>query len=163
MNIYLKVKIASLAAEARIIRKLAAKRRQKNDPVRLSLHDHRKGIVRSTARASQLAYAFLRGKDYLKVEGTALSQPDWSAVGGMVERFGVGTAAERAERTAVFQQWKKTAQMQVIANLIAYHGKQPERAAKRVASRLRQDERKANRQIAAQPVTGAVQLANVQG
>ena len=81
----------------------------------------------------------------------------------MVERFGTGTAGERAERTAAFQQWKKVAQQQVIANLIAYHGKQPERAAKRVASRLRQDERKANRQIAAQPVTGASQLANVQG
>lgn len=163
MNIYLKVKIASLAAEARIIRKLAAKRRHKDDPVRLSLNDHRRGVVRDAARASQVAYAFLRGKDYLTVEGTALSSPDWSAVGGMVERFGTGTAGERAERTAAFQQWKKVAQQQVIANLIAYHGKQPERAAKRVASRLRQDERKANRQIAAQPVTGAGQLANVQG
>ena len=32
MNIYLKVKIASPPLEARIIRKLAAKRRHKDDP-----------------------------------------------------------------------------------------------------------------------------------
>lgn len=55
----------SLAAEAVIIRK--EERRHKGS-VRFSLHNHRVVEVRREARASLLAYAFLRGKPLELIE-----------------------------------------------------------------------------------------------
>ncbi len=66
-----RVKIKSLAEEARIIR--AEERRmvgQKWDCDRGCLHDHRKRVVGSEQRATLLAYALLRGKAYRTVEST---------------------------------------------------------------------------------------------
>jgi len=40
----------------------------RNSPVRLSLRDHRKEVVRPEARAAQLALAFLRGRPYAELE-----------------------------------------------------------------------------------------------
>jgi len=68
-RIYLKVKIKSLAAEARIIRHEEAKARKwKNTALRVGLAGHRRGIVRSAARHTHLAYGFLRGRPYKAME-----------------------------------------------------------------------------------------------
>lgn len=78
---HLKIKLKSLAAEARIIRH--AERRQKTHAHRdgiseehkadhlhalADLQSHRRGVVRHAARESLLAYVFLRGKPYAAAE-----------------------------------------------------------------------------------------------
>ena len=96
-RVHLKVKIKSLAAEAKIIRReerlvLEKIRRGWTDRVWAfdTLQSHRKGVVRTEARASHLAYAFIRGKAYRTVEATvrAGNEPDWEKVTDLVWRFG---------------------------------------------------------------------------
>lgn len=75
--IKLKVNIKSLAAESKFIRKEQAEvkdRHTGNCVAFKELDGHRRGIVRQEARAAQLLYAFLRGRDYRQVEPNA----DWS-------------------------------------------------------------------------------------
>lgn len=83
--VHLKVKIKSLAAESRIIR---AEERKAGPVLRRTLDIHRRGVVRSEARITQLAYGFLRGRRYRQMERTAASPPDWQRVRQHVERFG---------------------------------------------------------------------------
>ena len=88
-RIYLKVKIKSLAAEARIIRFEEAKaRKRKNTEWRSGLASHRRGIVRSAARHTHLAYGFLRGRSYKQMEAKCTIKPDWKRVLTMVEKYG---------------------------------------------------------------------------
>lgn len=84
MKSYLKVKIKSLAAEARIIRmeerRVNGRRRwvyEHQGPAKRieelnrefdGLHYHRVMDVRRESRAAQLAYAFIRGRDYKSIE-----------------------------------------------------------------------------------------------
>jgi hypothetical protein len=84
MRSHLKVKIASLAAEAKIIRRVEGKTLQRSrykrskghDPVAvevvhqefMSLRVHRKFDVRQEARGALLALAFMNGKLYRQVE-----------------------------------------------------------------------------------------------
>jgi len=81
---YLKVKIASLAAEARIIRNLEKRRRNVHrkkrpgvsiifDDVWCGLNTHRRFELRTEARCAQLAYGFLRGRHYRVLE----NDPHW--------------------------------------------------------------------------------------
>ena len=77
---YVKIKIVSLAAEAQLIRNEERKiyKRFRNNPKRtegsvppdtfFGLRAHRHWDVRNEARAAQLAYAFLRGVPFAKVE-----------------------------------------------------------------------------------------------
>jgi hypothetical protein len=81
---YLKVKIKSLAAEAKIIRQ---EERKSGGRLRNGLHEHRVGIVRSEARHSLLAYGFLRGRDYSRLEKNS-SQPNMERVRSLIEKFG---------------------------------------------------------------------------
>lgn len=83
-RVYLKVKIKSLAAEAKIIRHAE----QKHSSLRAGLADHRRGVVRDEARLTLLAYGFLRGTPYLKIESKCELAPDWSRVLKMVQRYG---------------------------------------------------------------------------
>lgn len=93
MKTYLKVKIKTLATEAKIIRSeekrwerrvyLGTKYNSKTDqeeprykvvrnhPLRLGLQQHRKTVVRKEARLSQLAYAYLRGRPLITVDECA--------------------------------------------------------------------------------------------
>lgn len=76
--IKLKVNIKSLAAESKFIRKEQNKIKAQHtgDCVAFrSLAGHRTGAVRQEARAAQLLYAFLRGRQYRQVEPKA----DWSS------------------------------------------------------------------------------------
>lgn len=120
----LKVKIKSLAEEARIIRQEEerAKGRRKcpsgvhpdhkvflgrDDELRMELRGHRVGIVRSEQRHSLLAYAFLRGRPLAKVEAKCEAPPDWSRVAKLVEKFGVvGKGAAHSKQAEEFATWR---------------------------------------------------------
>jgi hypothetical protein len=104
----LKIKIKSLAEEARIIR--AAEDKLKGHSVDnfaypaegWKLYTHRKNVVRPEARATQLAYAYLRGVPYRKVEPIHHTDPSWRRVQKMVETYG-STPFDQA----AFIAWRK--------------------------------------------------------
>lgn len=94
---YLKVKIKSLAAEARIIR--LEERRARTRELRDGLAEHRRTTVRRQARSTQLAYGFLRGRPLSRLEPHTRKDraPDWKSVRQMVDRYGVGNAGAGLE------------------------------------------------------------------
>ena len=83
---HLKIKIKSLAAEARIIRAMEGKASDKY--CRSSLRHHRISDVREEARYSQLAYAYLRCRPYLTVEKKGSKQVNPARLAKMIDRFG---------------------------------------------------------------------------
>lgn len=86
MLVHLKVKIKSLAEEARIIRK--EETRAKDKITRESLCNHRIHVVRRECRNTHLAYGFLRGKTYDQLERNCETPPDWKKVFAMVKKYG---------------------------------------------------------------------------
>lgn len=86
---YLKVKLKSLAAEAKIIRAEEKKAKKYKDQELLSgLELHRKDVVRSAARHTLLAYAFIRGVPYKKVESKCEKAPDLKRIMSMIQKYG---------------------------------------------------------------------------
>jgi hypothetical protein len=108
MKIYLKIKIMSLTAEARIIRAEEKKWPGEHD-ARLGLHRHRVHEVRPEARHALLAYGFLRGRDYRQLEFKAARAPDWDRVQKLVEKFGAATKADLPIVAQRFAQWRDAA------------------------------------------------------
>lgn len=90
----LKIKIKSLAAEARIIKHAEMQAKKNGQTSRLtSLHLHRINVVRCSSRAAQLAYGYLRGKRYDQIEQDAAYDSSksiikWSEVEAMVKKYG---------------------------------------------------------------------------
>lgn len=90
---HLTVKINTLAAEARIIRRKERSLKKRGPLAGLtlqrfeSLQIHRKLSLRNEARHSLLAYAYLRGMPYRMVERTCHESPNWAAVTKNVNRF----------------------------------------------------------------------------
>ncbi len=101
MSIFLKVKVKSLAAESRIIRR-EERRRKGDDPIRARLRAHRLDVVRREARSSLLAYGYLRGRPLDRLEPSRRTEPDWGAVRRMVEKYGP------AKHNVSFEAWKNT-------------------------------------------------------
>jgi hypothetical protein len=103
----MKVKIKSLAAESRIIRQEERRAigrfvmvldqpgglRYEEHPAREELHLHRVGTVRHEARATLIAYGYLRGLRLRQMEATD-SYQDWSRVKAMVVKYGLPGAAD---------------------------------------------------------------------
>ena len=87
MRTHLKMKICSLAAEAKIIGKEEKKWRRDSN-VRASLRAHRTGIVRREARHSLLAYGFLRGRRYGQLESADSTPANWTRVTALVAKYG---------------------------------------------------------------------------
>lgn len=91
-NPYLKVKLKSLAEESKIIRH--EKNHLKRNPYAGSvgyingLHWHRIDHVRVEARATLLAYQYLRGIPYSVCEPGPKSEPAWDKVKRMVKMYG---------------------------------------------------------------------------
>jgi len=105
---FLKVRIKELAGEAKIIRreesiasdwKASTKDRQGLEDSYnyaswklLELRNHRKTIVRTAARQTQIAYAFLRGKRFDQVEHGKPTATEiaklWTQVGRMIYQYG---------------------------------------------------------------------------
>jgi len=97
MRQFLKVKIKSLAEEARIIR--VEERRangQKRYSTQSQLREHRVGIVRFEARHSLLAYQYIRGKAFYSCESKKadVSKIDWLRVISMIKKYGGRRMAE---------------------------------------------------------------------
>jgi hypothetical protein len=127
MQVHLKVKIKSLAAESRIIRHeerkslrharsiLAAQRKANeeagvNDEIDLdplyskfnSLRQHRITQVRNEARASLIAYGFMRGRAYREIEQKGKTpHAVLMSAHRMIERFG------RSVKIADYRAWLK--------------------------------------------------------
>jgi len=92
-SLELKIKLKTLAAEAKFIRReeLRLKGNMKRDAYREHLYLHRINVVRREARATHLAYQFLRGIPYEQVENHALPlvrPPRWDRVLTMVQKYG---------------------------------------------------------------------------
>lgn len=131
MRSHLKVKVFSLSAEMTYIRKQElkwknkariARQRQKETAVQYaennfwSLRSHRTGL-KAEARTTHLAYGFLKGIPYSKMEhicygsfkGLGSSEPAWVAIGSMVGRF-TGDEHDYREMMQRFGEWLSDAQ-----------------------------------------------------
>ena len=132
MNTKLKIKIKSLAAESTIIRteelkirnaarKMAdysdgvAATKRLRDTLR-SIHDHRVGILRRHARENQLAYGFLRGRTYQRLENTTKSTPYFEGVYKVVRRFSDASEGGNNELENRFDEWVSTAEKYIKHN-----------------------------------------------
>lgn len=121
MNVHLRVKAMSLAAEASIIRKHERKilkhsrwqaiyhtieDAKDSRLVFTSLHHHRVNVVRKHCRTANLAYGFVRGRSYKQMEQKCYEHPDWSAVEKLVLKYADGDPRDVMQR---FSQWKADA------------------------------------------------------
>jgi hypothetical protein len=105
MNVYLKIKIMSLAAEAQIIRQ-QTKRFRGDDPRHTGLYRHRLDAVRPEARSAQLAYGFLRGRTYAQLENWCHEGPDWKRIEQLILKYGQDDSRVLAQQ---FAAWKDAA------------------------------------------------------
>jgi hypothetical protein len=104
---FLKIKLKSLAAEARIIR---AEERKTSEELRHELHLHRVRDVRGEARATHIAYGFIRGTPYGRVEaeGSAMNIDMWKRVEAMVWKYGgAQRGASAAEMSKKLKEWSE--------------------------------------------------------
>ena len=102
LHTMLKIKLKSLAEEARIIRHQEKKMRGKNwGRSSNQFNLHRLLVVRPEARATHLAYGFLRGLEYNQMEATHKTEPNWKSVERMVKKY--GTLKDELR----FESWKK--------------------------------------------------------
>jgi hypothetical protein len=81
----LRVKVKSLAAEARIIR---IEERKTHGQLRNELHAHRVVKVRRAARSAHLSYGFIRGRTLGQMERTARTAPDWKDIKRLCREYG---------------------------------------------------------------------------
>ena len=92
MRAYLKIKIKSLADEARSIR--AEELKHPGGDVRTGLYLHRINVVRPEARAAQLAYAYLRNKRYRQIEATCQIAPNRKRILDLACKYGPNSDKE---------------------------------------------------------------------
>lgn len=81
----LRVKVKSLAVEARLIRH---EEHKTHGVLREHLHRHRVIQVRDAARNTHLAYGLIRGRAYEQMEPKAFLPPNWKEVRRMIETYG---------------------------------------------------------------------------
>ena len=105
MRVYLKIKIMSLAAEARIIRR-ETKRYPGEHPARIGLYFHRIHDVRMESRSACLAYGFLKGRSYKQIEQSSYTKPDWKRIEELIKKYGDGDPRDRMQK---FSEWKDAA------------------------------------------------------
>lgn len=92
----LRVKIKSLAEEARIIRHEEART---TGMLQFELHLHRVNQVRRASREALYAYQVIRGKHPYDFERGAKTMPDLAKVSAMVVKYGApGTKKEDVDR-----------------------------------------------------------------
>lgn len=81
----LRVKVKSLAEEARIIR---AEERKTHGPIRELLHLHRVGTVRFHARHATLALGFIKGRTLAQMEPSGSKPIHWPDIKRMLKDYG---------------------------------------------------------------------------
>lgn len=94
-RVMLKVKVKSLAEEARIIR---MEERRTRGELKDELTAHRREVVRWHARTSHVAYGLTKGVPLEKIEQPKLKRTEefWKAVRTMVQKYGPLDADEKA-------------------------------------------------------------------
>lgn len=90
----LRVKVKSLAAEAKIIRR---EELRTHGALRDELYLHRVGVVRREARSAHLAYGFIRGRTYLQLEAKCHKAPSWDDVRRLCKKYGPAAFTEPLE------------------------------------------------------------------
>ena len=104
-RIHLKIKIVSLSAEARLIRK-EERRWPGESEHRTTLYLHRTRDVRREGRSALIAYGFLRGRAYRQIEPSNRGDrpgPHWSRVVDLVAKYGERT---RSTAEAEVNRWR---------------------------------------------------------
>lgn len=81
----LKVKLKSLAAEAKIIR---FEEKKTHGVLRDELHLHRVWQVRSEARHTHIAYGLIKGLKLEQIEPKSFVPFDWARVNAMIKKYG---------------------------------------------------------------------------
>jgi hypothetical protein len=81
----LRVKLKSLAAEAKIIRR---EEQRTHGVLRNELHTHRQQLIRRASREAHLAYGFIRGRTLVQMETTSRTKPNWDAIRKMLKAYG---------------------------------------------------------------------------
>lgn len=71
------------------------------------LRHHRIYDVRGESRSSHVAYGFLRGLPYRRIEANTKTAPDWSRVEALVKKYGDDDPRDRMQR---FSEWKEAAE-----------------------------------------------------
>lgn len=99
MSTELKIKLKSLAAEQRIIRKEELKLKGKWAFKAERLIAHRKFHVRPIIRATHIAYGLIRGLELHQIEQKSYSEPNWNAISLMVKKYG------SAENVKTLKEW----------------------------------------------------------
>lgn len=87
----LRVKIKSLAEEARIIRR---EEHRSFGILREQLYLHRIGVVRRAAREAHIAYGLIRGRTFDQIEPARKTEPDWPAIRKLLTKYGPTGAVE---------------------------------------------------------------------
>lgn len=95
----LRVKIKSLAGEARIIRH---EETRVGGVLADELRMHRRGIVRQEARLTHLAYGIIRGRPVERIEQPKrpLEKQEWDRVRQMISRYG---PADKEAKSAMLE------------------------------------------------------------
>lgn len=122
-SIPLKIKLLNLAAEIRIIKSEEKRIEQhiRNCPSTEegekwkhahysdlnSIRQHRYDFVKTEARDTMLAYGYLRGRSYARMEPKRYSDPNWNNIERMILKYGKGVKAQDAKQG--FEQWKQEA------------------------------------------------------
>jgi hypothetical protein len=119
---FLKIKLKSLAEESRIIRK---EEKRSRDPLREQLYLHRIHDVRDEARATHIAYGYLRGRALAQMEKSPDNIPSaiWARAQKMVDKYGVGK-----NEVALLDEWRKptvTNDSQVLPSAVASDNGRP--------------------------------------
>lgn len=107
----MKVKLKSLAQESKYIRK-----ETKKQPFFANLLAcHRTNVVRPEARATLLAYAFIRGRTRAQTEPGAKTEPDWRRVEKMAKAYGIHWKFNHPYGAGVesFKEWQKLKEEEV--------------------------------------------------
>lgn len=139
MKTFLKIKNTHLAAEPAIIKR-NERQWPAEHPLRIAMMKHRLYHLRPHARAAHLAYGFLRGRDYLKMEPTARTHPDYAQLQKILKDFGLpyfggrGTKSERDTAEQVMNQklaeWIEPMKTTVEANRLRRVARKADRRAR---------------------------------
>jgi hypothetical protein len=81
----LRVKVKSLAAEARIIRQ---EELRSSGMLRDELRNHRVIQLRFEARSAHLAYGFIKGRSLVQMENKASTKPNWKRIKEICKKYG---------------------------------------------------------------------------
>ena len=136
MKTYLKIKIASLAAEARLIKreekrwwKPVANRDvnkpgeplrikviyKKDHPLVLSLREHRIHSVRAECRSAHIAYGYMRGRAYKQIENKCYEHPNWDRIADIVRTFSGAKYTAQDARKQLADDLKAWSKQEAIA------------------------------------------------